>query len=56
MISKPALSNAYLEELDRQLKEAQSVVHPLNETLRLIKQYKMIRLVPKVKIMQLAFN
>ena len=47
--AKPALSNAYLEELDRQLIEAQSVVHPLNKTLRLIKQYKMIRLVPKVE-------
>jgi hypothetical protein len=47
--AKPALSNAYLEELDRQLKEAQSIVHPLNETLRLIKQYKMIRLVPRVE-------
>lgn len=47
--AKPALSYAYLEELDRQLKEAQSIVHPLNETLRLIKQYKMIRLVPKVE-------
>lgn len=46
--AKNALSKAYLDELDRQLKEAQSIVHPLNDSLRLIKQYEMIRLVPKV--------
>ncbi len=46
--AKQALSNAYLVELDRQLKEAQSIVHPLNDTLRLIKQYKRISVVPQV--------
>lgn len=47
--AKHSLSNAYLEELDRQLKEVQSIVHPLNDTLRLIKQYKRISLVPQVE-------
>lgn len=46
--AKNALSRAYLDELDRQLKTSQSIVHPLNEQLRLIKQYKVIRLIPPV--------
>ena len=42
-----ALSRAYLEELDRQLKSVTIIVHPINDELRLIKQYKTIRLVPQ---------
>ena len=39
-----ALSRAYLEELDRQLLSVTNIVHPINDELRLIKQYKTIRL------------
>lgn len=46
--AKNALSKAYLDELDRQLTEVESIVHPLNHSLRLIKQYKKISLVPQV--------
>lgn len=40
-----SLSRAYLEELDRQLKNVPTIIHPINNALRLIKQYKLIRLV-----------
>lgn len=47
--AKKALSKAYLDELDRQLRTAYSVVHPLSDRLRLIKQYEVIRLVPQTE-------
>jgi tRNA(Ile)-lysidine synthase len=51
-----ALSKAYLDELDRQLKEANSIVHPLNDSLRLIKQYGLIRLAPQTKDYSIQIN